>query len=202
MISRPPLRLSLQIPVKPMNTILLHTCCACCASYVIPHLQDRYIVKNLFFNPNIHPMEEYNIRLSEMKLVSEHFGTVLEYGKCRPELWNKAVAPYRHLPERSRRCWECYHLRLEETAKKASELGIEFFTTTLSVSPHKIYRKILEAGRIAAEKYGIQFHEEDFKKKNGFKLSVEKSRELGLTRQHYCGCILSLREAEERRKRE
>jgi len=184
-----------------MNTILLHTCCACCASYVIPHLQENYIVKNFFFNPNIHPAEEYDIRLEEMKMVSEQFGTELEYGEYRPELWDKAVEPYRDLPERSRRCWECYRLRLDETARIASRLGIEIFTTTLSVSPHKVYSKILETGRKAAEKYGVRFHEEDFKKKDGFKLSVEKSRELGLTRQDYCGCILSLREAEKRRNR-
>ncbi|MFO7915119.1 MAG: epoxyqueuosine reductase QueH [Candidatus Krumholzibacteriales bacterium] len=185
-----------------MNTILLHTCCACCASYVIPHLQDRYIVKTLFFNPNIQPEEEYNIRLEEMKLVAKRFGADLEYGEYRPELWDEAVSPYRHLPEKSRRCWECYGLRMEETARRASGMGMDIFTTTLSVSPHKVYRKILETGRMAAEKYGVRFHDGDFKKRDGFKLSVEKSRELGLTRQDYCGCILSLKEAEERRNRE
>jgi predicted adenine nucleotide alpha hydrolase (AANH) superfamily ATPase len=166
---------------------------------VIPLLQRKYRVISLFFNPNIHPEEEYILRLEEMKNVSEHFGAEIVIPEYRPELWDRAVEGYRELPEKSVRCWECYRMRLEETARRASELGAGWFTTTLSVSPHKIYREIVRSAEKAAEIHGVRFHHEDFKKKDGFRISVEKSRELSLTRQDYCGCILSLREAEKRR---
>jgi predicted adenine nucleotide alpha hydrolase (AANH) superfamily ATPase len=91
-------------------------------------------------------------------------------------------------------------MRLEETARKAAELEMDLFTTTLSVSPHKIYRCIVQEGESAAERHGVRFLAEDFKKRDGFKISVERSRKLGLTRQDYCGCLLSLEEAKKRRK--
>jgi len=184
-----------------MNIILLHTCCACCASYVVPHLQKKFRVINYFYNPNIQPAAEYFLRLDEMRIVSDHFETGLEIPEYHPEEWENTVEPFRDLPEKSRRCWECYRLRLEETARKAAELGIRSFATTLSVSPHKVYSRIVEAGETAERLHGVNFYAEDFKKQNGFKISVRRSRELDLTRQDYCGCILSLREAEERRKR-
>ncbi|MBD3180631.1 MAG: hypothetical protein GF417_14215 [Candidatus Latescibacteria bacterium] len=184
-----------------MEEILLHTCCACCSSYVIPHLQNRYRVTGYFFNPNIHPAGEYRLRLKEMKMVSEQFGSGLETAEYQPERWEEAIDRFRHLPERSERCWACYYLRLEETARRAAELDIGRFTTTLPVSPHKVYSRVVEAGQRAAGIHGVEFHAEDFKKKNGFKISVERSRELGITRQNYCGCYLSRREADERRKK-
>ena len=111
----------------------------------------------------------------------------------------EAVAPFRHLPERSERCWTCYRLRLEKTAAEAARMGFGIFTTTLSVSPHKVHGRIVAEGEAAASKHGITFLPEDFKKKDGFRISVEKSRDMGLTRQDYCGCIYSRREADERR---
>ncbi len=181
--------------------ILVHTCCASCACYVLPHLAGRFTVDAFFFNPNIHPPEEYRLRLGEMKVVCTPFGIPLEEEPYESDEWRRCIEPYRHLPERSERCWACYRLRLERTAERAAQLGIPLFTTTLSVSPHKIYRHIVREGERAAARFGVRFYDEDFKKCDGFKCSVERSRELGLTRQDYCGCLLSLEEARARRKK-
>jgi ribonuclease HII len=181
--------------------ILVHACCASCASYVVAHLAGSYDVSVFFYNPNIQPAEEYDLRLGEMRTVCRRFGVDLMEGAYDPGEWRQCIDPYRHLPERSERCWSCYGLRLDRTAERAARLGIDLFTTTLSVSPHKVHRRIVEAGRSAAARFGVRFHEEDFKKHDGFKCSVERSKELGLTRQDYCGCPISLEEAKERRKR-
>jgi predicted adenine nucleotide alpha hydrolase (AANH) superfamily ATPase len=183
-----------------METILVHACCASCSSYVLEHLKERFDVTAYYYNPNIQPEEEYRLRLDEMRMVCRELGIDLIEGPCDTESWWKAIEPFRHLPERSERCWACYGMRLEETARKADELGIGLFTTTLSVSPHKIHACILREGEAAAQRHGARFLAEDFKKRDGFKISVERSRELGLTRQHYCGCILSLEETERHRE--
>ncbi len=181
-----------------MKRILVHTCCASCSSYVLPHLSERYEVTAYFFNPNVQPEEEYNLRLEEMKRVCHAFQVPLIEGAYEPESWWAVIHPFRHLPERSDRCWACYRLRLEETAKKAAEMACEAFTTTLSVSPHKVHARIVEIGEEAAQRTGIRFVSEDFKKKDGFTISVERSTELDLTRQGYCGCLLSLEESRKR----
>lgn len=181
--------------------ILVHACCASCAGYVLPHLAGRFDVTAFFYNPNIHPESEYRLRLEEMRSVCRRFDIPFLEGVYDPDTWWKAIEPHRHLPERSERCWQCYRLRLEETARTARRMEIGLITTTLSVSPHKIYARIEEIGREAAAQCGLAFHAEDFKKRDGFKISVQTSRELGLTRQGYCGCTLSLEEAG-RRKRE
>lgn len=179
--------------------ILVHVCCASCASYVLPHLADRFEVTAFFFNPNIQPREEYLLRLREARTFCERFGYPLAEESYEPGEWWRCIEPYRRLPEKSERCWTCYGLRLARTAERAARLGIPVFTTTLSVSPHKIYRYIVREGEEAAARFGVRFHAEDFKKRDGFKYSVERSRELGLTRQDYCGCLLSLEEARTRR---
>jgi predicted adenine nucleotide alpha hydrolase (AANH) superfamily ATPase len=178
--------------------ILVHACCASCSSYVIPHLQENFHVSAFFYNPNIYPEKEYILRLEEMKFLCNRLNVSLTIGPYDTSAWAKAIFPYRNLPEKSKRCWECYNYRLYKTAEKAADLGIGLFTTTLSVSPHKIYKRIEEGGKMAAERYEITFHNEDFKKKDGFKISVERSKQLGLTRQNYCGCVYSLRELQER----
>ncbi len=179
--------------------ILVHTCCAACACYVLPRLSHRFEVTAFFFNPNIHPRQEYRHRLRETAELCRNLNIPLTRGDYSADLWWEVIEPYRDLPERSRRCWSCYRLRLEQTALRARQLNIPAFTTTLSVSPHKVYTKIAGEGRAAGEEYGVEFLEEDFKKRDGFKISVQRSRELGITRQDYCGCLLSLREAEQRR---
>ena len=178
--------------------ILVHACCASCSSYVIEHLRERYEVTAYFYNPNIHPREEYSLRIEEMRRVCGRLGVTLVEGEYRSLRWWKEIDPYKDLPEKSERCWVCYRMRLDETARKAAELGITNFTTTLSVSPHKVHARIAEIGAELARRYGLAFLDEDFKKRDGFKKSVERSRELALTRQGYCGCLLSLREAKER----
>lgn len=181
--------------------ILVHACCASCACYVLPHLAGRFTVTAFFFNPNIHPPEEYRLRLREMRDICSRFGTPLEEGPYDPDEWWRCIEPYRHLPEKSERCWSCYRLRLERSAERAARRGIPIFTTTLSVSPHKVHRRIVEEGERAAARFGVRFHDEDFKKRDGFKCSVERSRELELTRQDYCGCLLSREESRKRRKK-
>jgi predicted adenine nucleotide alpha hydrolase (AANH) superfamily ATPase len=184
-----------------MERILVHVCCASCASYVLPHLRERFAVTAYFYNPNIHPEEEYILRRDESRSLCGRFGIPFVEGPYEPSVWWRAIDPYHHLPERSERCWTCYHLRIDQTASAAEEMGIARFTTTLSVSPHKIFRRIEAAGEAAARARRLEFVAEDFKKKDGFKISVQRSRELGLTRQDYCGCSLSLEEARERRRR-
>jgi len=180
------------------KTILVHSCCASCSSYVLDHLRRDFEVVAFYYNPNIQPEEEYLLRLSEMKRLCGEFGVKMVTGPYRPQEWERAIAKYRHLPEKSPRCRECYRFRIEKTAAVASRMGIGLFTTTLSVSPHKIFEWIALAGAEAGGKYKVEFHPEDFKKRDGFKISVRKSRELGLTRQNYCGCPLSLEESRRR----
>ena len=185
-----------------MEKILVHACCASCSSYVLGHLQERFVVMSYYYNPNIEPEKEYLLRLEEMKLVCEELGIELIEGPYDTEDWWRNIEPHKHLPEKSERCWACYGVRLEETARKTAELGIGLFTTTLSVSPHKIHSCIVREGEAAAERHHVRFLAEDFKKRDGFKISVERSRELGLIRQDYCGCLLSLEEAQKRRNQE
>ena len=186
--------------VRP-DSILVHACCASCASYVLAHLCGRFRVTAYYYNPNIQPENEYALRLREMKTVCRDLGIPLIEGCYDADEWQRCLEPYRHMPERSERCWACYGFRLDETARKAKELDADYFTTTLSVSPHKVHARIVEAGNAAARKHGIAFLPEDFKKRDGFKKSVLRSRELGLTRQDYCGCLRSLEESRERRTR-
>ena len=188
--------------MDPAERILVHACCASCSSYVLEHLAANYEVTAYFFNPNIQPEAEYRLRLAEMRSVCDALGVRLIEGECPSDLWRKEVEPFRDLPEKSERCWTCYRFRLEETARAAAESGIPLFTTTLSVSPHKSYERIVVFGGEAAARHGVEFLAEDFKKKDGFKISVARSRERGLTRQDYCGCLMSLEEANKRRDAE
>ena len=181
------------------KAILVHACCASCSSCVLERLAERYEVTAYFFNPNIHPDTEYDLRLAEMRSVCGRLGLRLVEGDFSKDRWRQEVMPYRDLPEKSDRCWACYRVRLEETARKAAELGIPFFTTTLSVSPHKSYERVAAIGGEAAGKHGVEFLAEDFKKRDGFGISVARSREMGLTRQDYCGCPMSLEESRKRR---
>jgi len=180
--------------------ILVHSCCASCSSYVLEHLAGRFDVTAYWYNPNIQPAREHDLRLGEMRDICVRLGIELLEGPYGTASWDGAVAPLAHLGEKSERCRVCYRHRLEETARKAAETGVPLFTTTLSVSPHKIHRWIAEEGAAAAERHGVRFHGEDFKKEGGFQESCRKSREQGLTRQDYCGCLYSLQESIERKK--
>lgn len=144
-----------------------------------------------YFNPNIAPRDEYDKRLSELERFALLKRSSLEIGAYDAGDWSRRVSPYPFCGEKSERCGECYRVRLEEAFKKAAELGIDAVTTTLTVSPHKDSSMINRIGKELESSRGIEFIAGDFKKKDGYKRSVEISREYGLYRQNYCGCISS-----------
>lgn len=184
--------------MRPRERILVHACCASCAAYVLEHLSERFDVTAFFYNPNIEPETEHGLRLDETRRVCRRLGIRLVEGEYDNGRWRELVAPHAGLPERSERCWVCYRMRLDRTAAEAARGGFGLFTSTLSVSPHKVFARIAEEGGRAARGRGVRFLAEDFKKRDGFRKSVERSRDLDLTRQDYCGCIHSRNEARER----
>ncbi len=171
--------------------ILLHTCCAPCMSHVYELLFPEYEVTAFYFNPNIFPPEEYELRIKELRRFSETVSFKIEEEKGREKEWSDAVSPLALYGERSPRCWTCYRFRLEETFRKAAELGFDLVGTCLSISPYKDAGQINRIGLELQEKFGIEFMTADFKKKNGYKRSLELSALYGFYRQDYCGCIYS-----------
>lgn len=178
-----------------MSKMFLHVCCAPCATHVIETLKRDFCVTVYFYNPNIHPKEEYRHRMQEMKEYAEKLGLPFLEGHYEMDEWFRQVEGLEKFGERNERCFVCYKVRLEKAAIVAKENMMDFFTTTLSISPHKDARGINQIGRELGEKYGISFLEADFKKKDGFKLSIKMSKELGLYRQNYCGCLFSFRDS-------
>lgn len=173
--------------------ILLHCCCAPCASSVFERLEsEEYIVDSFFFNPNIYPINEYQRRRDELIKFCKIRGNNLIIKEDFTK-WQELVKGLESEKEGGARCAVCFRARLEESAKYALENQYDFFTTVLTVSPHKNSKIINEIGYSIQEKYGIPFLEADFKKKNGFKRSMELSREYNLYRQNYCGCKYSIR---------
>ncbi len=180
--------------------MLLHICCAPCSTHVIKMLQDDYDVTGFFYNPNIHPRDEYEHRLETAREYSEAIGLDLIEGDYDIKRWLEATEGYKDEPEGGARCPICYRLRLEEAAKHAAAEKYDFFATTLTISPRKKAEVINPIGLEMAVEYGVRFYEGDFKKKDGFKHSVEMSKAHGLYRQDYCGCIYSQLERERIRK--
>ncbi len=178
--------------------LLLHACCAPCATSVIERLKTRYELELFFFNPNIHPKKEYQARLDEIKKLCGFHKIKLHIGQYDVKKWLQMVKIYKNSKEGEKRCTICYALRMFETAKLGLELNFDYFTTTLSVSPLKKYDKIQKIGKTLSKKFNIKFEEEDFKKKDGFKRSVELSKQFNFYRQNYCGCIYSLLESKKR----
>lgn len=178
--------------------LLLHSCCAPCSSAVLEYLSEYFPITVFYFNPNIYPEEEFIHRISEQKrLIAElPCGNKVDFIErgWQQERFYDAVKGLENIREGGERCFACYRLRLEETAKLAAERGYDFFTTTLSVSPYKNAAKLNEIGGELAEKYGVKHLPSDFKKKDGYKRSIELSAKYGLYRQDYCGCIFSQRE--------
>ncbi|MCK5329449.1 MAG: epoxyqueuosine reductase QueH, partial [Candidatus Latescibacteria bacterium] len=172
-------------------TLLLHICCAPCATYVVRTLRERFDVVGYFCNPNIHPEEEYALRLREMKRYAEEIGLRMIVAEDETDRWYEATRGTEQEPEGGERCAICYRFRMERAACFAREHGIFHFATTLTISPHKKAAVIHPIGRELADLYGAAFYEADFKKRNGFKISCRMSREAGLYRQDYCGCIFS-----------
>ena len=185
--------------------LLLHSCCAPCSSYVLEYLSNYFLITVYYFNPNISPSDEYRHRVEEQKrlireLPVKHTVSFLE-GEYQPERFYQAVKGLEAIPEGGERCFACYALRLREAAKVAKENGADYFTTTLSISPLKKAEKLNEIGRLAGEEYGVSYLPSDFKKRGGYQRSIVLSREYGLYRQNYCGCIFSRQEAESRVQR-
>jgi predicted adenine nucleotide alpha hydrolase (AANH) superfamily ATPase len=174
--------------------LLLHLCCAGCSPYVIDLLKKDYEVTGLFYNPNIHPEEEYVLRWNEAKSLAEKLSIELLCGEYDASGWFTATEGMEREPEGGRRCGVCFRMRLERTAQRAREEDFDIFTTTLTVSPYKNAETINRIGRAAAETYGVHFLESNFKKKDGFKKTMEMSKEFGLYRQNYCGCVYSKEE--------
>lgn len=171
--------------------ILLHACCAPCASSVYEFLDQSYSVAVNYYNPNIAPESEHARRLDELIRFSDIKGFPLFIGNYDIRKWTSRVKEFRSLGERSARCRECISIRLEETFQRAASLGIKLVASTLSVSPHKDADMINSAGRGLSEKYGVNFVEGDFKKNSGYPRSVELSKIYGFYRQGYCGCVYS-----------
>ena len=175
--------------------LLLHVCCAPCSSYCLEYLSNYFDITVYYYNPNISLKEEYEYRLSEEKrfisLKEFKYPVKLTESEYRPEDFFAAVKGLEKEPEGGLRCKECFKLRLEASAKKAKEQGFDYFTTTLTISPLKNAALLNEIGAEMGEKYGVNWLYSDFKKKEGYKRSIELSREYDLYRQNYCGCVFS-----------
>lgn len=178
--------------------LLLHCCCAPCSSYVLEYLSRFFEITCLFYNPNISPAEEYEKRAEELRrLISEqpHENPVsIIVEKYNPQDFFAAIKGYEHIKEGGERCFRCYRLRLEMAAKYAKEYNFDFFCSTLSISPLKNARKLNDIGEELSKIYKISHLPNDFKKKGGYKRSIELSAEYDLYRQNYCGCVFSKNE--------
>lgn len=180
--------------------LLLHSCCGPCSSYCIEALIKHFDITVLWHNPNIQPKSEYDLRLTnQIKLIKEFEKqgklTLIEIPYDEQEFFSYVLGLEQE-KEGGKRCTECFKLRLEQSAKIAKEQNFDYFTTTLTVSPHKNAPLINEIGFNLAEKYGVKFLPSDFKKKNGYKRSIELSKQFDLYRQDYCGCVFSINKAE------
>ena len=179
--------------MKLKPALLLHICCAPCSTHVIDTLKEDFRVTAFFYNPNIHPSNEYSRRLDEMKSYSQKAGIELLIDGYETEMWYEAVKGYESEPEGGKRCHICYALRLERLAKVGKEKGYEYITTTLSTSPYKDAGVLNSIGEEMASSYGLKFYAADFKKKDGFKISCIKARAHDMYRQSYCGCSYTKR---------
>lgn len=177
--------------------LLIHSCCAPCSSYVLEYLSEYFKITVFYYNPNIYPESEYTKRIAEQqKLIRDmefRYPVSFLAGKYDKEKFYEMAAGMEDLKEGGVRCMKCYELRLSEAARQAVAGGFDYFTTTLSISPMKNAQKLNEIGLRVGEEYGVKYLVSDFKKKNGYKRSIELSKEYGLYRQDYCGCEFSMR---------
>jgi predicted adenine nucleotide alpha hydrolase (AANH) superfamily ATPase len=184
--------------------LLLHACCAPCSSYVLEYLCHYFDITLFFYNPNIAPESEYRFRAEELRrLIAEMpAATTASFveGNYDPERFYEITKGLEQLPEGGERCFRCYRLRLEETARYAAANGFDYFTTTLSISPYKNAAKLNTIGAELAEASGVAYLFSDFKKKGGYLRSCRLSAEYGLYRQDYCGCAFSKAEALRRKQ--
>lgn len=189
--------------------LFLHSCCAPCSSYVLEYLRGFFKITVFYYNPNITEEDEYFKRVAEQKRLIAEFNRQLGEGAgeeaypieviegdYQRELFFESVKGLERCTEGGERCFVCYELRLRETARRAKEAGADYFTTTLTISPLKNAVKLNEIGERLSAEYRVPFLPSDFKKKNGYKRSIELSRKYDLYRQDYCGCVFSKRERE------
>lgn len=181
--------------LKEHPSLLLHVCCAPCSSSVLERLGEIFEITCFFYNPNITEEEEYQKRFHELrnfvsKLKTKNQVSVLEGRYVKEEFFHISKGLEQE-KERGKRCYLCYELRMRETAKVASEMGFDFFATTLTLSPYKNSDFVNEIGEKLDSEYQTTYLYSDFKKKNGYKRSIELSKEYHLYRQDYCGCIYS-----------
>lgn len=195
-----------------MPRLLLHACCAPCSSYCLEYLRDYFELTVFYYNPNITEDVEYRKRVAEEKRLIEtlnsqmgdmsgpHAEIKIIEGDYNPDSFYKIAKGLEQCPEGGERCFRCYELRLRESARVARKLQFDYFTTTLTISPLKNAAKLNEIGERLGEEYGVAFLPSDFKKRNGYKRSIELSREYHLYRQDYCGCVYSRMERERQKQ--
>lgn len=181
-------------------SLLMHSCCAPCSSYCMEYMSRYFHVTLLYYNPNIYPPEEFGKRAAELERLVKDMPTdepvKVIVDRYDPREFFDAVRGLEDIAEGGERCFACYKLRLERAAKYASENGYDYFCSTLSIGPLKNCSKLNEIGEQLSEIYPVRHLPNDFKKKNGYKRSIELSAQYKLYRQNYCGCIFSKREAE------
>lgn len=181
-------------PEKPPR-LLLHSCCAPCSSYTLEYLSRYFDITVYYFNPNISPKREFDKRFEEQKrLISQmpfKNSVTLVEGDYNYDDFLEIAKGLENVPEGGERCFRCYKMRLESTARLAKEQGFDYFCTTLSISPLKNSQKINELGFEIEKKYGVKWLPSDFKKREGYKRSIQLSKEYSLYRQNFCGCIFS-----------
>lgn len=184
--------------LKEGDSLLLHACCAPCSTACLERLADFFKVTIFYYNPNITDESEYKKRIEEIKkllsLINPKYKVKLLEGDYNPNKFFDMAKGLESEPERGKRCYKCYELRLEETAKIASKLGFNNFCTTLTLSPHKNANWINEIGEKLNNEYDSNYLYSDFKKKDRYKRSIELSKKYDLYRQDYCGCIYSKRD--------
>ena len=191
---------------EKVPTLLLHSCCAPCSSYVLEYLSNYFRITVLYYNPNIYPESEYSKRIIEQQTLigAMHTKYPVQFiaGSSEKEKFYAMAKGLEEVKEGGVRCFKCYELRLREAAEIAKAGGYEYFTTTLSISPLKNAAKLNEIGLKLAKEYGVAYLTSDFKKKNGYKRSVELSAQYGLYRQDYCVCEFSMRQRLEEQQAE
>ncbi len=180
-------------PSASLPRMLLHVCCAPCSPYVVDQLRRDYDLTLYFYNPNIHPEEEYRLRLDEIREWTKSAGLELVEGEYDSDNWLDKTKGLEAEPERGKRCEICFDTRLSKAAEKAAELGVENYGAVLTVSPHKEAAVINRIGAKQGKEHGVEFIEADWKKKNGYKITTRMAKELGFYRQDYCGCVYSRR---------
>ena len=183
-------------------SLLLHVCCAPCSTACLEVLKDYFDITVLYYNPNIHPKEEFDKRFDELLSYIERSKKQIKSicPKYDANEFFDAVKGLEHEKEGGKRCEVCFNLRLEKTAQITKEKGFDYFTTTLTLSPYKNSELLNQIGKAVAEKYELNYLFSDFKKNDGYKKSIELSKEYNLYRQDYCGCIYSKMEREQQKK--